>query len=317
MFSTAMRARAVVKTHRTTHTTGEAFAAAMAATLVLVLFSGLCFAADFHTNELMPAGHAPSSKTGFAEARFGYLWGLNVINLRDGDNALIPPSKRDIELQGLLFGLAAGKFFSQDLGARVLAWIDVPQQVRCDFYIDGAERTWEVRPRFIAADISGIYRVGPLGMPLTAGLIAGYRYTDLDYDSRTASQPPGTLQDHFQIHIPYLGVYYANTAMFGSVVRLDVIFSPLTLCRLDSNGSWAGAVTQIQGASVTGHFFETYFNWSWPLSDSVLAGIFGNYTYLDLAGGATVVRGGRASTRFSMDSNYNIGLAGITLTYTF
>jgi len=312
-----MRARAVVKTYLTTHTTGAAFAAAMAATLVLVLLSGPCFAADFRTNEFIPAGHPPSSKTGFAEARFGYLWGLNVINLRDGDNALIPPSKREIELQGLLFGLAAGKFFTQDLGARVLAWIDLPQQVRCDFFIVRMEGSWEVRPRYIAADIAGIYSIGPPGMPLTAGLMAGYRYTDLDYDSRTASQPAGTLQDHFQIHIPYLGVYYANTAMIGSVVRLDVIFSPLTLSRLDSNGSWSGMVTQIQGASVTGQFFETYFNWSWPLSESVLAGVFGSYTYLDLSGGATVVRGGRASTRFSMDSNYNIGLAGITLTYTF
>jgi hypothetical protein len=258
-----------------------------------------------------------ASKNSFAEAQFGYLWGLNEIKLRDGDNALIAPSKREIELQGILFAVAAGTFFTDDLGARVQAWIDIPQQIRSNFCLDQAVRSWDTRPRYIAADLAGIYSIGPPSMGLTAGLMAGYRYNDFDYDSRTVGQPAGTFHDHFQIHIPYLGVYYANSAMAGSVARLDVVFSPFVLSRLDSDEHRSDVVTAIEGHSVTGKFFETLFSWSWPLSGSALAGVFANYTYLDLSGGATVVTGGRTSTRFSLDSRYHLVFAGLTLTYTF
>jgi hypothetical protein len=262
-------------------------------------------------------GHSQFSKTGFAEARFGYVWGLNEIRLRDGDNALIPPSKREIDLQGILFGAAAAKFVTDDLGIRIQGWIDVPTQMRNDFYMDRTVASWDTRARYIVADLSFIYSIGPQNMPLTTGLMAGYRYNDFDYDSRTVGQPAGTFHDHLQIHVPYMGVYYANAGMLNSLVRLDVLYAPIIMCRLDSNEQRSSVVTQITGQAVTGQFFETFFSWSWPLSDSTLIGVFGNYTYMDLSGGATVVQGGRSSTRFSMDCPYNIGSTGLTLTYTF
>lgn len=289
----------------------------MTATLSLVILSSMCSAWNSPQQGPPATGNSKTPKTSFAEARFGYLWGINEIKLRDGDNALIPPSKREFELQGILYGIAAGTFFTDDLGVRVQAWIDVPQQIRNNFYLDRTVRSWDTRPRYIAADLAAIYSIGPRGLPLTAGLMAGYRYTDLDYDSRTVSQPAGTFHDHFQIHIPYLGVYYANTAMAGSVARLDVVFSPIALCRLDSDEHRSDVVTEIQGHSVTGRYFETFFSWSWPVSGSTLVGIFADYTYLDLSGGATVVQGGRASTRFSLDAPFNIVLTGVSLSYAF
>ncbi len=272
--------------------------------------------------ELGPQGfpapsQSPFAKTGFAEARFGYLWGINEIRLRDGDNALIPPSKREIDLQGIVFGAAAGTFFTDDIGVRIQGWIDIPMQMRNEFYLDRTGASWDTRARYIVADLSFIYSIGPRNMPLTAGLMAGYRYNDFDYDSRTVGQPAGTFHDHFQIHVPYMGVYYANTGMLDSLVRLDVLYAPIIFSRLDSNEQRSSVVSQITGQSVTGQFFETLFSWSWPLSRSALLGVYATYTYMDLSGGATVVQGGLKSTRFSLDCPYNIVSTGLTLTYTF
>lgn len=285
--------------------------------LALVVVCDVCIAVALGQQTFPAPSQTPFAKSGFAEARFGYQWGLNEIRLRDGDNALIPPSKRDIDLQGILFGVAAGKFFTDDVGVRIQGWIDIPTQMRNQFYLDRAYDSWDTRARYIAADLSLIYSIGPRNMPLTAGLMAGYRYTDFDYDSRTVGQPAGTFHDHFQIHVPYMGVYYANAGMLDSLVRLDVLYAPIIFCRLDSNEQRSSVATQITGQAVTGQFFETFFSWSWPLSDSALAGIFATYTYMDFSGGATVVQGGVQSTRFSMDSPFNIVATGITLTYAF
>ncbi|MBI4963957.1 MAG: hypothetical protein HY913_11830 [Desulfomonile tiedjei] len=263
-------------------------------------------------------GHWQSAKKkSMVEGRFGYLFGFNEIRLRDGDNANIPPSKREVPLDGLVFGLEGETFVMEDLAVRIQGWINVPFQIRSDFYLNGSTRSWDSLGQYVGADLSAIYHFGLGGMPYTAGLVAGYRYNNFDYQSKTVGQPAGTSEDHFHVHIPYLGVYYANSAMMGSVVRLDILFSPLALTRLDAQRRVQGAVTNIEGHSVTGIWFESYFQWSRRLSPNALLGVFANYDFLQLSGGATEVQAQQGSTRFSLDSRHHLFMTGISATYTF
>ena len=277
-----------------------------------------------------------SERSSLLEARVGYLWGTNAIRFRDGDNDNSPAGKKEVSLESPLFGVHGGTRLKDDLAVRVQAWINLPQKTRGDFYLDRSSagtltsRAWETGSRYLAADIGLIYHLGPfgshinylgtVGMPYTAGLVAGYRYTNFDYTSTRSAPPTGTFHDHFHIHIPYLGVHYAHEKFVGSLVRLDVLASPLTLSRLDAERHLTGVITQIEGESVTGFWFESLFSWSWPVSDGVFLGMTATYNYLELSGSAAVDRaeaGVLNATRFSLDSITHLISIGVTGVVTF
>ena len=258
--------------------------------------------------------HVPQKKS-LIEARTGYLWGVNEIRFRDGDNAIIPPGKQELNVNGVLFGLQGETFVMKDLALRAQTWINIPQALRSDFLLDGTRRSWDTRAQFFEADLSIIYHLGLGSMPYTAGLTAGYRFDNFDYKS-TLVASTGTFHDHMHVHIPYLGIYYAHTGFVGSVVRLDILASPFTLSRLDGAQDLAGSITQVDGQSLTGFWFESFFGWSRPVGRSAFLGAFAKYNYLGLSGGATL-EVNNSSTRFSMDSWHHLFATGLTATYTF
>lgn len=262
-----------------------------------------------------PCGDA-RGQSSIVEGRFGYLWGFNEIWLRDGDNFLIAPAKEEVTLNSLAFGLYGETFLLSDLTARVQAWINVPNESRNDFLFDEVLRAWDSRTRYLGADLSIAYFFGLGGPPYRAGLVAGYRYNDFDYRSHLASLEEGSFNNHIQVHIPYLGISYAHSQFMGSVVRLDILASWLTLSRLDGERDFEGQATRIEGHSVTGFWFESLFGWSVPVTENVLVGLFAKYNYLELSGGATV-KMGLSETRFSMDSRSHLILTGLTVSYAF
>ncbi|MEJ2718692.1 MAG: hypothetical protein P8182_16435 [Deltaproteobacteria bacterium] len=262
-----------------------------------------------------PSG-AATGQSSIVEGRFGYLWGFDEIWFRDGDNSLIGPAKQEVTLNSLAFGLYGETFLLSDLTARVQAWINVPNEWRNDFLFDGVERAWDSRTRYLGVDLSIAYFFGLGGPPYRAGLVAGYRYNDFDYRSHLVSLEAGSFNDHLQVHIPYLGISYAHSRFMGSVVRLDILASWLTLCRLDGERDLEGEAMQIDGHSVTGFWCEALFAWSFPLTENALAGLFVKYNYLELSGGATV-KLGLSETRFSMDSRSHLILTGLTVSYAF
>jgi hypothetical protein len=254
------------------------------------------------------------------EARTGYLWGFNEILFRDGDNYLIPPGKQEISLDSMIFGLQGETFATEDLAVRAQAWINIPHENRSDFFFDRTALGWDSQVRYVQADLAAIYHIGLRGMPYAAGLVAGARYNNFDSFSKRVSSPTGTFRDHLHIYIPYTGVYYAHNDFLGTVMRLDVFFSPFTFSQLDAEETLAGTVTQIDGHSLTGYWFETLFEWSAPVGDSVLLGALAKYNYLVLSGGATLNRNVSStpySTRFSMDSWSHLFVVGFGLTYMF
>ncbi|MGB6066852.1 MAG: hypothetical protein WBG50_18775 [Desulfomonilaceae bacterium] len=258
--------------------------------------------------------HEPSKKS-LIEGRFGYLWGENEIRFRDGDNDNIAPGKKELNVNGLIFGLQGETFLMDDLAVRAQAWINVPQSLRSDFLVEGIRRSWDTRAQFFEADLAAIYRIGLGGTPYEAGLTVGYRFENFDYKSALVAST-GSFHDHIHVHIPYLGIYYAHSHFVGSVVRLDILASPLTLARVDAAQDLAGSITTIDGQSVTGFWFESFFGWSKPISSNAYLGIFVKYDHLELSGGATLQQG-VASTRFSMDSWHDLVATGLSATYTF
>ena len=258
--------------------------------------------------------HVPQKKS-LIEARAGYLWGVNEIRFRDGDNSNIAPGKKELNVNGLIFGLQGETFAMKDLAVRAQAWINIPQELRSDFLLDRTRRSWDTRAQFFEADLSIIYHLGLGGMPYTAGLTAGYRFDNFDYKS-TLVAAAGTFHDHIHVHIPYLGIYYAHSNFVGSVVRLDVLASPFTLSRVDGSQDLTSSITQVDGTSLTGFWFESFFGWSRPVGRNAFLGAFAKYNYLGLSGGATLERDD-ASTRFSMDSWHHLFIIGLTATYTF
>jgi hypothetical protein len=256
-------------------------------------------------------------KKSLIEARITYLWGFNEIWFRDGDNAGIVPSKKEITLNSPLFGVYGETFLRDDVAVRVQGRMNVPFQRRNDFLFGGTALGWDVEARYIAGDIAVIYHLGLRKTPYMAGLVAGYRFNDFSYRSVRDTAPGGVFDDHLEIHIPYLGVYYAHVNFIRSVVRLDLHASPLTLCRYQGERNLGGAEPlRIKGHSVTGFWYEAFFSWSIPAGRNALVGLFAGYDYLELSGGATVSTPIR-STRFSMDSRCNLISAGLVLTYTF
>ncbi len=270
--------------------------------------------------------HDCSSKQSSLQLEFGYSFGFNWILFRDGDNANFSPSKKDIPLDSLAVGLQGQTFLTDDLAVRAQGWINIPQKLRSDFVLYPATPTvtpgltptttsWDTSARCIEGDLAASYFFGLHGMPYAAALTAGYRYIDLSYDSVQVAAPSGTFQDHFQVHIPYLGVYYGHTELVGSTFRLDILASPITLARLDSNRLQIPLPVQISGSSVTGFWFETLFEFSVPISGAFV-GTFVKYNYLGLNGGATMSDGVK-STRFSMDSRKHLFITGLNFTYRF
>jgi hypothetical protein len=79
--------------------------------------------------------HVPQKKS-LIEARTGYLWGINEIRFRDGDNDIIPPGKKELNVNGVIFGLQGETFVMRDLAVRAQAWINIPQALRSDFLLD-------------------------------------------------------------------------------------------------------------------------------------------------------------------------------------
>lgn len=290
--------------------------------VVLSAFSDAVSAAEF-----VPCPGPPPilwherPKKSLIEGRFGYLWGVNEIKFRDGDNGNIAPGKKELNVNGLLFGLQGETFVSHDLALRAQAWINVPQSLRSDFLLEGNRRSWDTLAQFFEADVAAIYHIGLGGTPYSAGLTAGYRFENFDYKSALVAST-GSFHDHIHVHIPYLGIYYAHSHFVGSVVRLDILASPLTLARVDAAQDLAGSITTVDGQAVTGFWFESFFGWSRPVSKDAYLGIFVKYDHMELSGGATLQgpatsqRGG-ASTRFSMDSWHNLVAIGIHATYTF
>jgi hypothetical protein len=287
------------------------------AIIMLVALPAAISAAEFMPYPVPPPmfSHVPQKKS-LIEARAGYLWGVNEIRFRDGDNAIIAPGKQELNVNGVIFGLQGETFAMKDLAVRAQAWINIPQALRSDFLLDRTRSSWDTRAQFFEADLSVIYHLGLGGMPYTAGLTAGYRFDNFDYKSANVAVPGGSFHDHMHVHIPYLGIYYAHSNFVGSVVRLDILASPFTISRLDGAQDLAGSITQIDGQSLTGFWFESFFGWSRPIGQSAFLGAFAKYNYLGLSGGATVERD-NSSTRFSMDSWHHLFMAGLTATYPF
>ena len=287
------------------------------AIMVFVALPGAISAAEFMPYPVPPPmfSHVPQKKS-LIEARAGYLWGINEIRFRDGDNAIIAPGKQELNVNGVIFGLQGETFVMRDLAVRAQAWINIPQALRSDFLLDRTRRSWDTQAQFFEADLSVIYHLGLGGMPYTAGLTAGYRFDNFDYKSANVAVPGGSFHDHMHVHIPYLGIYYAHSNFVGSVVRLDILASPFTISRLDGAQDLAGSITQIDGQSLTGFWFESFFGWSKPIGQSAFLGAFAKYNYLGLSGGATLERD-NSSTRFSMDSWHHLFVSGLTATYTF
>jgi hypothetical protein len=264
-------------------------------------------------------------KSSIFETRLTYLWGFQDIKFRDGDNGLIPPSKRVIQLDSPMIGLSAGFFGSKDLAFRVQGWANIPVERRNEFlFTDGAPQTaaipryfaWDTQPRYLEADVSLIYLFGLGNMPYAAGILAGYKYKDFRYESRRVLPNTGTFNDYFHIHVPYTGIYYANTTLGGSFMRMELIYSPFTLARLDSVENIGGYSTFVDGNSMLGTNVQVLWTWSIRPSGSLLVGAFGAYDFLLLAGQAKVQAGAR-STRFSMDTRQNVFILGIEATYNF
>lgn len=278
-----------------------------------------------------------SQKKSMLEARVGYMWGVNAQWFRDGDNANTPSGKKEVSLESIVFGVQGETRRFENLALRAQAWINIPQASRGDFLVDRAPasgvltaRSWETESLYFATDIAAIYHLGPfgahinrlgnIGMPYRAGLVAGYRYNNFDFTSHRTATPSGNAEDHFHVHIPYLGVHYSNEDFGGSLVRLDMNASPLILARLDGERNLPGQATEIEGQSVTGFWFESLFSWSWPVSDGAFFGVFVKYNYQELSGGATVkqVQGGVLnSTRFSLDGITHMAVGGVTGVVTF
>jgi len=225
-----------------------------------------------------------------------------------------------LNLQSLAFGAQGETFAMSDLALRAQAWLNVPAENRGDFYLDGTLRAWNTSAQYVAADLAAIYHMGLGGTPYAAGLVAGYRYNNFDYTSRPIANPYGSFDDHLHVHIPYLGIYYSHIHFAGSVVRLDVFASPFTLCRYDAEQHAGAGVRSTEGQAITGAWFESYFQWGLPVSNSALLGIFASYNFLELSGDASVkstLAGAAQSTRFSMDSRLNLVFVGLSLSYAF
>jgi hypothetical protein len=277
-----------------------------------------------------PAPKPPHSEDkSIFEARAGYLWGWNEFRFRLGNNSNIPPGKKNITLDGPVFGLMGGTFVMKDLAIRGQASINVPLEWRTDFLLDGRSLAWDTSARIVEADLAAIYHFGLGGMPYSAGLLGGYRFYKYDTESHRVNNYQSNSSDHLQIHIPHLGVYYTNANLVGSLVRLDMLWSPIILSRLDAVQHLTGSSVypssrlEIEGVSMTGQFFELLFEWSAKLSKSSFAGAYFKYNFMDTSGHSRI-RKTQASqqqmfqeTDYLTDIKFSLFETGLAMTFTF
>lgn len=290
--------------------------AVLAIALVLLFTAAVPAAGPFFGTGPVHLSKQKTEKSTLVEARLGYLWGMNEIWLRDGDNGNIAPAKKEMTLNSPALGLLVETFVRKDLAIRVQGWANYPVQQRNDFFFDGTATAWDTDARHFSVDLAAIYHLCLSPMPYTAGLIGGYRYYNFDYPSDSVAAHLGTFHDHIQVHVPHVGVYYAHSRFLGSVVRFDFLASPVALSVIESQRARGATSMNIEGHALTGIFLETYFAWARPVAEDIFLGLFGRYNYLELSGGATAKRG-PASTRFSLDSRHHLFLTGITVGYTF
>jgi hypothetical protein len=241
--------------------------------------------------------------------------GVNRIFLRDGDNAQIGPEKREIGIQSPILQLQGQTRRSSDWLLRLQTWINLPQTYRHEWSNSEKTEGWDTKAGTVGADLSGGYLLGLGGFPYSAAPVVGYRYENFRYDSTKVLDSQVSVDDRIQVHIPYIGVYYDNSDFVNSVVKLDLRTSFLTLAQIDSSGS-PGARPRLTGNSVLGFWFEAMFSWNVKISERSRMGFFADYYYLELTGGITADRSGK-STRFSLDSRLNTGVAGISFSYLF
>jgi hypothetical protein len=258
----------------------------------------------------------PRRKHSMLEGRCGYLWGWNEVRFRDGDNGLIRPSRRLVTISGPVFEADGETFVRRDVSLRLQGSINLPTASRDLWRLGSLDSTWDTEARIVKGDISAAYHFGPISMPYSAGLVAGYRYYNLLNKSDAKGLFGGSFTDNTHLHVPYFGICYSHTDFGGSLVRLDVLVSPLTMATMDWDGSSAGPSSRVDGHSIMGTLVEVGFRWSTAITQNILAGAFAKYTFMDLSGGATVETTGR-STRFSLDGTSHLFVVGGSTTFTF
>jgi len=300
---------------------------------LILLFPAIVFAQGNFTPSTLPHSfcYRPAERS-LLETGFGYSMGFNEILFRNGDNVNFAPVRKQVGLDSFAFSVQGETFVSPDLALRIQGWINVPQEIRSNFFLGQdsqspsgghhISRSWDTKARYIEGDLAATYFFGLYGMPYAAGLTAGYRYNDLDYRSLQVSAP-GYFHDHFQVHIPYFGVYYVHAGLLGSLVRLDLLTSPFTMSRLDSNllfqfnsSSPERLPTEITGYSLLGFWFESVLDCAVPVGRGAFVGAFAKYDYLELSGWAKFEDRDKA-TNFAMDSRKHLFVGGVNVSYRF
>ncbi len=291
--------------------------------MCLVLGLGL-FGAPANSMEFSPVPHsAPlfSSDKSIVEARAGYMWGTNGIKYRNGDNGLIPASRKDISLDSPIFGIQAGTFVASDLAVRAQAWINIPLVWRSNFLFDGQSLGWDTQANYFEADLSAIYHFGLGHMPYSAAIVGGYRFYKIDYESHRITRWSDSFHDHFQIHVPYFGVYYSHSDLANSLVRLEILFSPILLTGMDANQVLNNQNTQLDGQSYIGQWADVNFEWSKRLGKNVLLGASSRFNFINPVAGAKAQHVNANQelqiTHYTMDMRYWLLSVGLTFTYTF
>ncbi len=244
------------------------------------------------------------------------MWGANEVRFRDGDNPFMKPAWKRITLNSLTFEAGGETFVMDDLAIRGGGWINLPSDTGNDFYFLDERRHWETDRLCFGADLSAVYHFNLGGMPYGAGIIAGVRYNQYRYDAIQLPNPANFMDDRLQVLVPHLGVYYANSDLIGSVFRLDILASPITLALLDSDGRLNDSSYRVDGHSLTGIWFESYFQWALPINETFMVGLNARYRWLELSGGATMKIGARSS-RYSLDSTHHIICTGGVISVTF
>ncbi len=295
---------------------------ALSLAFVLALLDGSCGAMEFAPSEYQ--FHKPKNKS-IVEARVGYLWSTNEINLRMGDSEFVLPSKRKLYLDGPFLGLQVGTFALTDLAVRAQLWTNIPLQSRANFLFQDISRVtdmqaWDTRAWLLEADLSAIYHLNLGPMPYSAGLMGGYRFYLGQYHSKRVRSRADHFDDNYRIHVPYVGLYYAHTELLKSLVRLELAISPITFTQLDSTKEFSSSGDRIRptisGSAVFGQWFDSLFEVSKPIGDQAFLGGFLKFTYINTSGSARVDIQDR-TTNFSMDLRHLLFSAGLTGTYTF
>ncbi len=268
-------------------------------------------------------GMSPITKKTLFEARVGALLGYSELRIREGDNPHVLAGRRNVDFHSWIFSAQAERFITQNLAVRAQGWINIPPAHKSDFFFDGGVQ-WRSTTQYLAFDLAGVLHFGRGMTPYSAGLIGGYRFNYFDIYSERPTVDQDEYKERSQVHIPYIGVYYAHSNFLGGVARFDLHASPLAISTV--KGASNASITEqelrtLDGHSLTGIFFDSFLQWSIPISESFLAGAFARYEFLELHSGATVNNrvGGQleTETHFSMDSRFHKVILGLSASFTF